>query len=345
MLRLTEVALTARLALVVLMFLSGASTAAAQPYAWVPVAEFRDFVTPLRNILRVVNLGTTHVQSVELPSGIVLGQGAIDPTTGHYFLITNMGTGEFQASPPRLLPGVKPWAGSALFLSPDGFHAYVCQRPATTLTCALVRRRDDQILATRTGIIGVAFDQSGGHLIAADGPGADERTLQYFEAASPLMPVWSRSYRGLSWQLPLVAVSDGTVFTAQAIPGAPRLEALDSTTGATLRSAVIGEPVSMLVAGGGRVFGVSSSSSTSRITSFAATTLVELAHRDLGGPGFPFTIHGVNVTAEGEALIVRSRGRSTIYWAFGLMDAGTLADMPGGGFPGMGTQGDTRVHE
>lgn len=99
---------------------------AAQPYAWVPLAEFRGFTTPLDNVLRVVNLGTTHVESVDLPEGIALGEGDVDPITGHYFLITNAGTGEFTAAPPRLLPDLKPWMGSELHFMPDGLYAYVC---------------------------------------------------------------------------------------------------------------------------------------------------------------------------------------------------------------------------
>jgi len=310
--------------------------ASAQPYAWVPLQEFRGLASPPANVLRIVNLGTTHVRSIDLPSGVVLGLGALDAATGHYFLITNLGTGEFETDPPRLLPRVKPWSGSALFLSPDGRFAYVCGQAQPQRTCALVRRSDDAIIASRTGVLGVAFDQAGGHVLTTES--ADARTIEYSAAATPDVVIWRRAYTVPALQRPLVAVSGNRVFTASPVLGAPALEVIDVATGAVMRSAVIQALPTMIAAGGGRLVVVGQADSLLRrpITTYSGDTLEVQAETSIGDLVSLTSVVGVDVTSDGQTIVLRTTGRGSAAPYLRLLDASTLQIVPGGGFPGNG---------
>jgi hypothetical protein len=310
-----------------------------QPYAWVPLREFRGFSVPPASVLRVVNLGTTHVESLDLPNGLAFGQGALDPVTGHYFLITNAGTGEVEPNPPRLLPVVKPWRGNALYLSPDGAYAYVCDQAALGRTCQLVRRSDDQVLGSRTGVLDIAFDQSGAHVLTVEG--TDTRTIESFAPGAPTVARWSRSYTRSAEQRPRVAVSANRIFTASNLPGGTTLEAIDAATGGVVHSAIVADPAVMLAAGGGRVFALTPSSSLAagRLTSYSADTLTMLAQATVGSTSPLSSVPvGLNVIGSGEAVALQLWLRNIT--SFRLFDAATLQSQSGGGVAGVGTQSD-----
>ncbi len=324
------------LALAVLLV--SAVPTSAQPYAWVPLQEFRGFTSPPANVLRIVNLGTSHVRSIDLPSGVVLGQGAIDPATGHYFLITDAGTAEFETDPPRLLPGIKAWAGSALFFSPDGRFAYVCRQGQVDRDCALVRRIDDRVIASRSGVRGVAFDQAGGHVLTIES--ADARTIEYSVAATPDVVIWRRAYAMTAPQRPLVAVSGNRVFTATQLPSAPTLEVMDAATGAVMRSIVVQTPAAMIAGGGGRLVVVGQADSLFRkpITAYFADTLEVQAETSIGDYVTLTSVVGIDAMSDGQTIVLRTigRGQPLASWFLRLLDASTLQPVRGGGFPGLG---------
>lgn len=305
--------------------LIGASRpAAAQPYAWVPLEEFLG--GPFKNVLRVVNVATTHVQSVDLPAGIRMGKGDIDPLTGHYFLITDFGTGEFAPDPPRLLPGLKSWRGSALYFSPDGVYAYVCSQAGGN-RCELILRANDQVLAVHEHTHGIQFDEFGGHVVIA---GAQPSfSVTYHSPASPTIPVWTRSYDAA---LSRVAVAGNRVFV---LIGST-LDALDSETGALVHSTTTVRPTSRIAAAGGRVFGVSVDGLVGfaivRITSYSADTLSVLAESVLGGPVMAPSVSAIHPTSDGQTLVVETRAQPGA--SLRLLTADTLERIAGGGFPG-----------
>ncbi|MCC7124901.1 MAG: hypothetical protein IT178_08635 [Acidobacteria bacterium] len=289
------------------------------------MAELRDFTRPLDNVLRVANLGTTHLESLDLPEGVALGSGDIDPLTGHYFLITDGGTGEFARGPLRLL-GLKPWRGSLLRFSPDGAYAYLCTGAVGELRCLVVRRADEVVVAVRERVERIAFDGSGGHVVTRT---ATTRAVEYAAAADPSVVVWSTPAAGA------VAVHGDRIYVGVATA----IQALESASGQVVAISAPGRGASHLAASATRVFAVSEQVSNGiRVVYLASydTSTLTMETEVVVGPAIrPPVISDLSVTADDAAVVISSYVTGATSGS-GLHDPVTLAPLSGGGGIGIG---------
>jgi hypothetical protein len=283
--------------------------ATAQPYAWFPTNDRSTLTVRHPSAMEILNLATGFHSVVEVPNGVVLGGAAFDPATGRVLVITAWGTGQFQASPPALLPQVLPWFGDALFLSPDGRFAYVCQRLASLFDCQLRRRSDDAHIGGYSGVDAVRFAPDGTHLVSTPATAQSPVLLRAFSAADPLRLMWSRTFSDSV----SIIVSGAHVVVARSPSGATpvTLSRIDPATGQDVVSTEI-SPGGSVAGGGGRVFVMTWGGlwpfQTARIRSFDGVTLQMIADKDPAVSVTKTVIQGFEATPDGRGIIIRLFG-------------------------------------